>query len=637
MGPRFDDLEFLISADLDREGMEKMLVEIGLKTDQISKRITAAMSFSGALQADKQRIDKIFEGMGRWSVGLGDESRKDIEEEAGELLRVQDAYKVATKEINYELGQQLAQIVKIQAAMHPALLADRVRLNIQLAKTQEEYVKALEEENIKQGNIKEAIDAEVVAQEKLNKALNKQWEQLVAIKVATRPDNLKKQVEMDIEVARATQWQKGKYEAERERQAPSVLEVLPSKWEQFKKNLFGGENGKSSPLLGAILGKADGGGTMGAIGGAIGGATPLGPIGAIIGSAVGGMVGSIVSAIPKIVGGIIAAPAAIASAGLGLVSRSLAELGGVLGPVGAGFEILTTGLGGIAGIINSIPIVGSILGPLSSVLAGIPGILKDITTSLVQFAAKASPGQFRMWTMALEDVQGIIGQTFLPILELMRDGVRLFGDVLANILPSFSEMREVMAPLREAFRDFTSIVKEFLLISGPDIRNELLNTANYIVKWLSVLLRKIGDMFDPGTFKEGDDDQLRSSVGAASRAVWMGGMEEYAKQLQMAAYAEPGGVTQIGLLQEILSAIDTEGIEESIDDFFGFMETALSNIGEAVEFCASAARAYIAAAGIPKQVGAAVADFFGVELAKEEVVGNKWWQGRRRDRGGGEF
>src|SRR5262249_2160992 len=127
---------------------------------------------------------------------------------------------------------------------------------------------------------------------------------------------------------------------------------------------------------------AGGGGLLAGAGGMIGGL-----VGGPVGSMVGQMVGGTVEAVARAAAPAPAAPAKLASAGLPGMAHSLRELQGPLGPVGLGLDALGTGLETVSNAIKGIPIVGSLLGPLTDVLAGIPGTIKDITTSLVGMAA----------------------------------------------------------------------------------------------------------------------------------------------------------------------------------------------------------------------------------------------------------
>src|SRR5262249_53014547 len=123
--------------------------------------------------------------------------------------------------------------------------------------------------------------------------------------------------------------------------------------------------------------------------------------------------------------------------------------------------------------------------------AAMPGLLQDITTTLTSMAAKASPGQFKLWTVALDDVQGVIGQSFLPVLELMREGVRLFGDVLANILPNTSEVRGALSGLRGAFREIGAEIRKVFAELGPTIRDMLIEKIKTLAYWGAVAAKTI--------------------------------------------------------------------------------------------------------------------------------------------------
>ncbi len=311
-------------------------------------------------------------------------------------------------------------------------------------------------------------------------------------------------------------------------------------------------------------------------------------IGNSIAPGVGGEIGKVLAtAIPKA----IALPAEMATKALSTFSHSLSELGGPLGPIGAGLDLVSAGFDTFSGAVKSIPILGEIAGPFLDALGKVPGIIKDITTTLVGFAAKASPGQFLMFQRALEDVQGVIGQSFLPVLELMRIGVRLFGDVLANILPSMSEVREALDPVREGLLEFGSAVREILTEVGPLIRiffianikiliavlSPLGNAFLYVTKGIAAFLRPLRELMAV----LGVDTGLRSSVGAAANPAKIQGLQEYQEQLQTAAYAEPGNTmasvpgnvaTISGTLFNILTILEgmsRSGIRSFIEGIVG--------------------------------------------------------------------
>jgi hypothetical protein len=364
---------------------------------------------------------------------------------------------------------------------------------------------------------------------------------------------------------------------------------------------------------GGIVGGAVGG--IGATGGMISGLTGMaggaagmalgGPVGAMIGKVAGQIAGSIAEAVPAAIGSVIAAPAKIAAMGLEGLGHSLRELQGPLGPVGLGLDAVGKSLQVVSNVVKMVPLVGSILGPFTDALAGIPGTLKDITTSLTRMAAVASPGAFKVWEIALEDVQGVIGQRFLPILDTMREGVRLFGDVLATFLPTGEEVAAAMGELRAVFAEMGREVRAAAGEMGPQIRGALIEGLKTLAHWAAVAARAVGILavrlsrtFAPaataGTLGvyggAAAGAGAESSYGAAARAASITGFEEYERQLQVAAFREPG-YTDPGLAaaQEAaasLAEIDAQALDlaNKMEEWAKFIGGVLVAIKDAVVF-----------------------------------------------------
>src|SRR6266566_1145361 len=155
--------------------------------------------------------------------------------------------------------------------------------------------------------------------------------------------------------------------------------------------------GRGVSAIGADIYSATGG--QGALGGAgqamMRGGEAMG--GKLAGAAgvVGIVTTTIVAAVGKgiqLAGKALGAVAQVAIvAPLKLMGNVLHEIQGPLGLVGAGLEILSTGLKGLASVIHSIPLIGTLLGPLADALAGVPDLLKGIVTSLVNMSKLADP------------------------------------------------------------------------------------------------------------------------------------------------------------------------------------------------------------------------------------------------------
>lgn len=265
------------------------------------------------------------------------------------------------------------------------------------------------------------------------------------------------------------------------------------------------------------------------------------------------------------------------------MNQALKEMQGPLGPVVFGFKGLASGLEGVSSIVKQIPIVSSLLGPLSEYLAAMPGTLQEMTIALTGMAEKASPSQFKMWQLALDDTQAVIGQSFLPVLELMREGVRLFGDVLANILPSTGEVREAMSGLRVAFAEAAAEIRRVFAEIGPTIRDMLVEKIKTLAHWaavgakaVAILADKLRMFFgDMGWSKPGESG--RSSVGASAQPANIGGLDEYQRKLQLAAFSQPGGLSdaekQLMATEDITKTINAEA-EKLASGILSFVATA---------------------------------------------------------------
>lgn len=297
-----------------------------------------------------------------------------------------------------------------------------------------------------------------------------------------------------------------------------------------------GFGGGVMKMLGGLVGGQGGGGAMGQLGGMVGTAVG-GPVGAVI----GGVIGS----------------------GLGKAGELI---GKAMGPILHPFDTLSGVLEGMSGK----------LGPVALVL---PGFLKNTVGTLTDFAAKASPGTMMQFTRAVEDSQAVIGRTFVPVLESMRDGVRLFGDVLASILPDTSEVSAVLTTFKEAFGEFGSSVREAMGEFGPVIKTGFLvvikmlgDAAAWAVRQLKPLVTWLGEFFRPIREMLGLSPEARSSVGAAAAPARFGAISDYQRQLQIAAFS--GGATAASLPTTV------GGIQRTIDEIYAWLRSVPEKLME---------------------------------------------------------
>lgn len=237
-----------------------------------------------------------------------------------------------------------------------------------------------------------------------------------------------------------------------------------------------------------------------------------------------------------------------ALAGLDEFSKTLSLLQGQLGPIDLGLAVFSKTISGIGSLVKK---VAPEFAPLIDALTAIPMVVSGILGSLTSMAGMANPASVQQFSYALEDVQAIIGQTFLPILNLMTEGVRTFGDVMATVLPS---TEEVVAVLNEFRNDFSGIMSEFRILASefaPLIKDTVLLwikgvamilvevghaaviAARHLHEMLSPLMEFLGVSTTPGA--------INSSVGAAARPAQIQGIDSYLTQLQTAAASQGTG------------------------------------------------------------------------------------------------
>jgi hypothetical protein len=291
----------------------------------------------------------------------------------------------------------------------------------------------------------------------------------------------------------------------------------------------------------------------------------------------------------------IAASSKLATVGLQGVNYALKEMQGVLGPVSIGFDAATAALMTLNAAVEKLPIVGGLLAPLTEALAVAPTILKDITNSLVSMAEKASPAQFYLWQRALDDTQAVIGHSFLPIMELMRESVRLVGDTLANFLPSSAEVRTALGELRAVFAEMGKEVRAALATAGPAIRGALIEALRTVAHWAAVAARAIGILAEElrSTFGAVGDASsaaatARSSMGMAAAPARISGIADYQRQLQLEAFRQPGtsredqALAAAQLSAGELTKIDEQAREliNTVKGAYDWSRDAIGKIGE---------------------------------------------------------
>lgn len=207
-----------------------------------------------------------------------------------------------------------------------------------------------------------------------------------------------------------------------------------------------------------------------------------------------------------------------------------------------GVELLLAGFGEISAVLGPLTIA---LGAIVGAVALATDAFKNMTDSVAGFVAVASPGAFRQWQIVLQDISGVIGQTLVPVLTLLREAFRFFGDVLATLLPTASEMSDMLSHLRPVFEEFTEAVRDLLAEMGPELRMAIRIVFGTIIAAFGVLLKIAADFMSIITkissivkgllgVSTGQIEE-RSSFGAAAQPAHFTSLEEFGKEIQQAA------------------------------------------------------------------------------------------------------
>jgi hypothetical protein len=231
--------------------------------------------------------------------------------------------------------------------------------------------------------------------------------------------------------------------------------------------------------------------------------------------------------------------------------------GGAAGAGGLG-DLLGAG-GGAGGLLGGLAEIAGPVAALAGLLGGLEKAFESFLAVVEKTVAIAQPGTFKLFTNALEDVAGVIGHTLAPVLRVFTQAVRLFGDVLATLLPSQSQMNALMQPFSELLDALRETLQELVPLLKPLIdlfvvlTKHLVKALTQILKWLLGGINTILKMLKI------EPVALKSSVGAAARPTAYTSIAGLAEQARLAAFRggtkEDVEAEQRDLLKEIRDAL----------------------------------------------------------------------------------
>lgn len=162
------------------------------------------------------------------------------------------------------------------------------------------------------------------------------------------------------------------------------------------------------------------------------------------------------------------------------------------------------------------------------------GPMAAAITSIKMFVDAANPAVVDQFNMAIKDTVAVVGHALTPVLQALTPGLRLFGDLLASIMPSWEEMEAITGPLNQYFHDMRKaiepiipILKGALLLAIQGVGEALEILAKGIVQltnWMTDLIHKaeigqVGQLWDEGerggTTKTGDGRTVAEVVKEA--------------------------------------------------------------------------------------------------------------------------
>lgn len=438
---------------------------------------------------------------------------------------------------------------------------------------------------------------------KVTEELDKLWEnvgkQVGDLAYKTAPDYIKAVVQGEKQILELKKQQKELMDAERRKQG--TLIDGQKMMDSFKKKGIGGvfddmkamlsgPNGLMANLKNINPNQLLGSGIMGL---AQGGLKGLGSnlLGSVAGAAAGPL-GALIAAAPQLastMGKFHGIAFKKIADGLNSITGALQNMTSGIGPVGSVLDVFTMpGESLKNSMVGQTPIVGDYISSLVDSFNALPNAIKGTISMLTEFAGVASPGTMTLFKDALQDIKGIIGQTFLPFLNLMREFAKLVGGIFATILPPMGEVQALLGPLRVVFNEFAQSIREFFgenrelfragfrtAITGiANLISAMLRLGTAAVRMAAMLLRAAswlgaGASGAVAAAAAGSAADFGSAVGAAARPASITDSASYRSSLLTAAFS-----SGIGSVDEQI-ADNTAQTNSTLNNILDWLDTNL--------------------------------------------------------------
>ncbi len=410
------------------------------------------------------------------------------------------------------LDAQKARLVQLDQAADPKRLRETVAITLELEAAQKHLAEATAAERREQTGL-------TAAQEQLNARLEATRKAAEALREATRPENIKAQAAATRELEEA---QKEYGRALAREQGGGLGEA----GQLFKEFGFGRIGGLLQ-LIGKFT-KGKGGGDAAApdeetrpAGGLADVATP---------NARPGPAPGLVRFRDAARGKAPADPNAGGKAPLDLLGKGGAETPGadVTATAAEGAEGGAGGLGGLA----------AALGPAAVAVAGLAiaaGLADAAWRKTEQLVQLASPATVERLNLAFDDLGAVVGQRLQPLVAVAADGVR--ADVITNVLPSASDVRDTLASLRPAIDDVKAALLDVAPVIKEALKFDLKLAGGFVREFASVVGAAARAFRALGLLPK--NDAAGNSFGASAQATsYKTDLSEIGREVRQAAFRE---------------------------------------------------------------------------------------------------
>ena len=267
------------------------------------------------------------------------------------------------------------------------------------------------------------------------------------------------------------------------------------------------------------------------------------------------------------------------------------EAAGGIEAAGAGEA--AAGLGGLAAATGPAAIAIIALGVGAA-------IAEKAFEKAVQLANVANPASVEQFNMALADIQGVIGQRLVPVVELATEIARDWGDVIANMLPSTQDVRNLLDELRpsidevkEAMLELAPIVKEVGKVGLKEMALTLKTVVQGAKPFLDVMVQAAHGL---QTLLFGEDlgPGKATARGAAAGPAKIQGLEDLSNDIITSAFkigrpeAEDPQKQLTGGILALTIAVDNA--RKFLEDTFGQGKAALKGAKEGLDVAADTGR-----------------------------------------------